>query len=65
MHACAQAIDAAKKRAVAQNVDYDTFKNMVHVAHLKPLQSPSAPKMSEYSVMPCTKSQCTQRAQMI
>jgi hypothetical protein len=24
-----QAIDSAKKRAVAQRVDYDTFKNMV------------------------------------
>lgn len=24
-----QAVDAAKKRAVAQQVDYETFKNMV------------------------------------
>lgn len=31
------AIDTAKKRAVAQYVDYDTFKNMVLVAHLKPI----------------------------
>ena len=30
-------MDAAKKRAVAQYVDYDTFKNMVLVAHLKPI----------------------------
>ncbi len=28
----AQAVDAAKKRAVGQHVDYDTFKNMVRVA---------------------------------
>ena len=27
--ACTQAIDQAKKRAVGQHVDYDTFKNMV------------------------------------
>jgi len=33
-------VDCAKKRAVAQRVDYDTFKNMVSVAHLKPLQAP-------------------------
>ncbi len=33
-------VDAAKKRAVAQRVDYDTFKNMVSVAHLRPLQAP-------------------------
>ena len=30
-----KAIDSAKKRAVAQFVDYETFKNMVSVAHLK------------------------------
>lgn len=36
-----QAVDAAKKRAVAQNVDYETFKNMVSVAHLRPLQAPN------------------------
>jgi hypothetical protein len=30
-----QAVDSAKKRAVAQYADYDTFKNMVSVAHLK------------------------------
>eukprot|EP00775_Hariotina_reticulata_P008407 gene8407-8591_t len=35
------AIDAAKKRAVAQQADYDTFKNLVSVAHLKPLTAPS------------------------
>lgn len=34
-----KAIDEAKKRAVRQNVDYDTFKNMVLVAHLKPIQA--------------------------
>lgn len=27
--ACTQAVDQAKKRAVGQHVDYDTFKNMV------------------------------------
>jgi hypothetical protein len=32
-----QLIDAAKKRAVAQHSDYETFKNMVSVAHLRPL----------------------------
>lgn len=32
-----KAVDAAKKRAVGQYVDYDTFKNMVLVAHLKPI----------------------------
>ena len=32
-----QEVDSAKKRAVAQYVDYDTFKNMVLVAHLKPI----------------------------
>jgi len=37
-------IDAAKKRAVSQNVDYETFKNMVSVAHLKPLQAPNTVK---------------------
>ncbi|GAX81006.1 hypothetical protein CEUSTIGMA_g8441.t1 [Chlamydomonas eustigma] len=35
-------IDDAKKRAVSQNVDYDTFKNMVSVAHLQPIQAASA-----------------------
>eukprot|EP00798_Chlamydomonas_sp_ICE-L_P011935 gene11935-15044_t len=39
-----QAIDAAKKRAVGQYVDYDTFKNMVAVAHLKPLHAPNQDK---------------------
>lgn len=32
-----KAVDSAKKRAVAQFVDYDSFKNMVLVAHLKPI----------------------------
>ncbi len=36
-----KAVDDAKKRAVAQNVDYDTFKNMVSVAHLRPIQAAS------------------------
>ncbi|PNH11606.1 Coiled-coil domain-containing protein 103 [Tetrabaena socialis] len=35
------AIDEAKKRAVSQRVDYDSFKNMVLTAHLKPLGAPS------------------------
>ncbi len=39
-----QVVDDAKKRAVGQNVDYETFKNMVSVAHLKPLQAASVPK---------------------
>jgi Dynein attachment factor N-terminus len=34
------AVDSAKKRAVGQLVDYDTFKNMVSVAHLRPLGDP-------------------------
>lgn len=34
-------MDAAKKRAVAQNVDYDAFKNMVAAAHLRPLHAPN------------------------
>lgn len=38
---CDQAIDAAKKRAVAQFCDYDTFKNLVAVAHLRPIQAPN------------------------
>lgn len=37
----AHAIDAAKKQAVAQHADYDTFKKMVSVAHLKPLHAPA------------------------
>ncbi|KAK9836303.1 hypothetical protein WJX81_003539 [Elliptochloris bilobata] len=36
-----EARDAAKKRAVAQHVDYEAFKNMVAVAHLRPLQAPA------------------------
>uniref|UniRef100_A0A7R9V6A5 Uncharacterized protein n=1 Tax=Chlamydomonas euryale TaxID=1486919 RepID=A0A7R9V6A5_9CHLO len=32
-----QVVDEAKKRAVGQNVDYETFKNMVSVAHLRPI----------------------------
>ncbi|GFR44031.1 hypothetical protein Agub_g5187, partial [Astrephomene gubernaculifera] len=36
-----KAIDEAKKRAVSQRVDYDTFKNMVLTAHLKPITAPS------------------------
>ena len=39
-----QAINDAKFRAVAQHEDYETFKNMVAVAHLKPLQAPPRPK---------------------
>ena len=34
-------VDAAKKRAVGQLSDYDTFRNMVSVAHLRPLQAES------------------------
>jgi len=33
--------DEAKKRAVSQHCDYETFKNMVSVAHLRPLHAPS------------------------
>ena len=32
-------VDAAKKRAVGQLSDYDTFRSMVSVAHLRPLQA--------------------------
>lgn len=32
-----KAIDTAKKRAAAQFADYESFKNMVLTAHLKPL----------------------------
>lgn len=38
---CVQAVDEAKKRAVLQRVDYETFKNMVLVAHLKPIHAPN------------------------
>ncbi|DBA90051.1 TPA: hypothetical protein ACH3X2_004316 [Trebouxia sp. C0005] len=44
-----QAVDAAKKRAVGQHVDYDTFKNMVAVAHLRPLQDPSSTQTVSYA----------------
>ena len=30
-----QAVDNAKKRAVAQRVDYDTFKNMVSTGNVR------------------------------
>ncbi|MEW5303826.1 MAG: hypothetical protein WDW36_006480 [Sanguina aurantia] len=40
-----KAIDEAKKRAVGQHVDYETFKNMVLVAHLKPLSAQVAPRI--------------------
>nr|BCL66156.1 hypothetical protein [Volvox reticuliferus] len=36
-----KAIDEAKKRAVLQRVDYDTFKNMVLTAHLAPITAPN------------------------
>ncbi len=39
--------DAAKKRAVAQRSDYDTFKNMVSVAHLRPIQAPDTHERGE------------------
>lgn len=39
-----KAVDSAKKRAVSQQVDYDTFKNMVLVAHLQPIQASSNSK---------------------
>ena len=42
-----QAINDAKFRAVAQHEDYDTFKNMVSVAHLKPLQAPKSKREPE------------------
>ena len=32
------------KISVGQNVDYDTFKNMVAVAHLRPLQAANTAK---------------------
>ncbi|CAG9464020.1 unnamed protein product [Pedinophyceae sp. YPF-701] len=32
--------DEAKKRAMSQLCDYDTFKNMVSVAHLDPINAP-------------------------
>ncbi|BFI42393.1 hypothetical protein MPTK2_8g08480 [Marchantia polymorpha subsp. ruderalis] len=32
-----QSVDAAKKRAAAQNVDYPCFANLVSCAHLKPM----------------------------
>ncbi len=34
-----QVVDEAKKRAVGQAVDYDTFKAMVSVAHLTPINA--------------------------
>jgi len=37
-----KAVDDAKKRAVAQHEDYETFKNMVSVAHLLPIQAQQA-----------------------
>jgi len=33
--------DDAKKRAISTLCDYDTFKNMVSVAHLKPINAPN------------------------
>ena len=42
-----QVVDEAKKRAVSQNVDYDTFKNMVAVAHLKPIHAQSTGRSGE------------------
>eukprot|EP00243_Klebsormidium_subtile_P004574 TRINITY_DN1865_c0_g1_i1.p1 TRINITY_DN1865_c0_g1~~TRINITY_DN1865_c0_g1_i1.p1 ORF type:complete len:402 (+),score=47.99 TRINITY_DN1865_c0_g1_i1:249-1454(+) len=33
-----KAVDSAKKRAVSQHVDYETFQAMVSVAHLKPIE---------------------------
>ncbi|DBA84016.1 TPA: hypothetical protein ACH3X1_006500 [Trebouxia sp. C0004] len=41
-----QAVDAAKKRAVGQHVDYDTFKNMVCPARsIANIQHSSAPNI--------------------
>lgn len=34
-------VDEAKKRAVGQASDYETFKNLVSVAHLRPIGDPS------------------------
>lgn len=50
-----QAVDAAKKRAVAQLADYETFKNMVSVAHLKPITAEKScqGKRSSYSMHTC------------
>ncbi|GMH37271.1 hypothetical protein BSKO_05144 [Bryopsis sp. KO-2023] len=42
-----QVVDDAKKRAVSQHVDYDTFKNMVSVAHLRPIQAPNELKRDD------------------
>nr|Q94EY1.1 RecName: Full=Coiled-coil domain-containing protein 103 homolog; AltName: Full=Protein PR46bp [Chlamydomonas reinhardtii]AAK70875.1 unknown [Chlamydomonas reinhardtii]ADF43150.1 PR46bp [Chlamydomonas reinhardtii] len=46
-----KAIDEAKKRAVAQRVDYDTFKNMVLTAHLKPITAPK--QLNNDRPLPC------------
>jgi len=45
-------VDDAKKRAVAQHVDYETFKNMVSVAHLRPLHAPSIKHQTDKSMAP-------------
>lgn len=37
-------VDEAKKRAVGQASDYETFKNLVSVAHLRPIGDPSCKK---------------------
>ncbi|WIA44147.1 hypothetical protein OEZ86_010485 [Tetradesmus obliquus] len=55
-----QAIDDAKKRAVSQHADYDTFKKLVSVAHLKPLHAPSAG--SQGNLLPAWKMNTTAAA---
>jgi hypothetical protein len=44
-----KAVDEAKKRACAQASDYETFKNLVSVAHLRPIGEPSCKKGNDCS----------------
>lgn len=45
-------VDEAKKRAVAQGVDYEQFKEIASAAHLKPIQSQAEGKSTNAQSLP-------------
>ena len=47
-----QAVDATKRRAMSQRVDYDTFAKLVSVAHLQPVNGTGAQQQQQRGTAP-------------
>lgn len=55
---CLQAIDAAKKRAVAQRCDFESFQALVSAAHLRPMRGGSGLRITPGAARKPTASRC-------